>query len=117
MAVLAATTTTGLRSSNTIPNILTSSDTFTYLPNTGQTLRLRNITAGILTVNLKGNAALAKTYPDGGTVNYSLGFGITSIPATTGDVIVVLDLIPLYLGGNTVTVTGGTGIEAVLLNP
>ena len=93
---------------------LTASDTFTYVQGTGQTLRLRNTTAGALTVTITGSTAVSKTYyPDGGVVNYAAGFATVSIPATTGDVTVFLDRIQSYLSG-TLTVTGGTGIKALL---
>ena len=117
MAVIAPTSVAGSLVRNTVKNTLTSSDTFVYNPGTKQILRLRNTTAGALTVNLLGSAAASQVYPEGGTVNYAAGYSTGSISATTGDVIIPLDSISGYLAGGTVTVTGGAGIEAVLMNP
>jgi hypothetical protein len=95
---------------------LTASDTFVYTQGAGQMLRLRNTTGGALTVTITGASAVSKTYtPDGGTVNYAAGYSTGSIPATTGDVTIPLDRITAYLVG-TLTVTGGTGIKAALVN-
>lgn len=95
---------------------MTASDTLVFSPGTGQILHLRNTTAGALTVTLTGAAAVSQTYADGGVVNYAAGFSTGSIPATTGDVLLRLDTIPGYLQG-AITITGGTGIKASLLNP
>ena len=93
---------------------LSASDTFTYVPGTGQRLRLRNVTAGALTVTITGSAAASKTYlPDGGTVNYAAGYSTGSIAATTGDVTLDLDKMASYLQG-VITMTGGSGIKALL---
>lgn len=117
MAVIAPSSIAGPLVRATVEATLTASDTFTYLPNTGQILRLRNVTAGALTVNLLGNAAASQTYGEGGVVNYAAGYSTGSIPLTTGDVQIPLDSIKGFLAGGTVTVTGGTGIRACLQNP
>ena len=116
MALLIPTAVGGSLVRNVTENTLTASDTLTYLPGTGQMLRLRNTTAGALTVTLTGSAAVSKTYADGGVVNYAAGYSTGSIGATTGDVLIPLDSISGYLQG-TVTITGGTGIKATLQNP
>lgn len=115
MATITATSIGGSGVKTVIETTMTASDTLTYIPGTGQILHLRNVTAGALTVTLTGSAAVSLTYPEGGTVNYAAGFSTGSISATTGDVLVKLDTISAYLYG-TVTLTGGTGIKASLLN-
>lgn len=115
MATIAATDVGGTGVKAVTETTMTSSDTLTYVPGSRQILRLRNITGGALTVTLTGSGAVSRTYPEGGTVNYAAGFSTGSIAATTGDVLVKLDKISAYLDG-TVTLTGGTGIKASLLN-
>jgi hypothetical protein len=115
MATITATSIGGSGVKTVTETTMTASDTLTYIPGAGQILRLRNATAGALTVTITGSAAVSRTYPEGGTVNYAAGFSTGSIGATTGDVLVKLDSISAYLDG-TVTLTGGTGIKASLLN-
>ena len=93
---------------------MTASDTLTFKPGIGQILHLRNVTAGALTVTLTGSLAVSRTYPEGGTVNYAAGFSTGAIAATTGDVLLKLDTLTDYLQG-VITITGGTGIKASLL--
>ena len=99
-----------------IENTMTASDTLTWLPGIGQELMLRNATAGALTVLLVGNAAGTVSLPGvpffnaaGGYSTGSIGVGIVRI--------IPLDTIGAYLEGGTVTLTGGTGMIATLLNP
>lgn len=115
MATIAPTNCSGSGVKTVIETTMTASDTLTYIPGAGQILRLRNVTAGALTVTIDGADGVSQTYPEGGVVNYAAGFSTGSIAATTGDVLVKLDTIPGYLAG-TVTLTGGTGIKASLLN-
>lgn len=94
---------------------MTSSDTLVYLPNTGQELILRNATAGALTVTLTGSASTNVSFPNVPFFSVAGGYSTGSIPA--GAVrLIPLDTIGAYLQG-TVTLTGGTGIVASLLNP
>ena len=116
MATITPTSLAGSLVRNVTETTLTASDTFTYIPNTGQSLRLRNVTGGALTVTITGSTSVSQTYPEGGVVNYAAGYSTGSIAATTGDVIIPLDSIDGYLSG-TITVTGGTGIKASLFNP
>jgi hypothetical protein len=115
MAVITPTLTTGTGQRAVTETTLGASDTLTYTQGSKQLLRLRNVTGGALTVTLTGSASVSQTSEQGGTVNYAAGYSTGSIAATTGDVIIPLDSIPGYLQG-TVTVTGGTGIKASLLN-
>jgi hypothetical protein len=99
-------------------NTLTASDSFTYVPNTNQVLELHNNTAGPLTAVIKGSAPSA-TYPvpgaGGTTIDLSAGLSITV--AASASVLVALDAHAAYLAGNgTITVTGATGMTAILLS-
>ena len=115
MAVITPTLTTGTGQRAVTETTMTASDTLVWTQGAGQMLRLRNVTAGALTVTITGSASVSQTADQGGTTNYAAGFSTGSIAATTGDVIVPLDSIPGYLQG-TITLTGGTGIRASLLN-
>lgn len=115
MATIVPTLMTGTGVKNVVETTMTASDTLVYTPGTNQKLRLRNVTAGALTVTITGSNAVSRTYPEGGTVNYAAGFSTGSIAATTGDIAIELDPIAGYLDG-TVTLTGGTGIKASLFN-
>jgi hypothetical protein len=92
---------------------LTSSDTFTYVPNGQQVLILRNGTAGALTVTIDGAGATTVNVGGVGAVDISGGFSTGSIGAGAVRAI-PLDSIKEYLKG-TIAVTGGTGISASLL--
>ena len=116
MATIASTLNSGSGVRTVTKTTMTASDTFTYIQNAGQLLVLRNTTAGALTVTITGSTAQSQTSPDGGTTNYAAGYSTGSIPATTGEVAIPLDSIKGYLQG-TLTLTGGTGITAVLYSP
>lgn len=94
---------------------LTASDTFTYDASKAQLLILYNATAGALTPNIDGADGTTVTIPDtGATFSVATGFTFPSI-AAGAYAMVRLDTIKAYLSG-TITMTGGTGIKAVLLN-
>lgn len=92
---------------------LTAADTFTYKSNANQILILRNGTAGALTATIDGDGATTIT-PDGygGAISVSGGKAITVAAGATKAV--RLDTIKAFLTG-TISVTGGTGLEATLL--
>ena len=115
MAALTASLLSAVGSNAVTQNTLTASDTFVYDPTKNQVLLLRNATAGALTVNIVGNTATTVQVPQLGPVTVSTGYSTGSIAATTGYVSVPLNSIAAYLAGTSVTVTGGTGISAVLL--
>lgn len=92
---------------------LTSSDTFTYVPNGQQVLILRNGTAGALTVIIDGAGATTINVGGVGPVSLAAGFSTGSIGAGAIRAI-PLESIKEYLKG-TIEVTGGTGISASLL--
>lgn len=95
---------------------LTASDTFTYVPNTNMTLELHNNTAGALTPLIKGSApSAAYPVPGAGDTTVNLNAGLTLSIGINQSQVVRLDSISAYLEGTgTVTISGGTGITAVL---
>ena len=113
MATIAATSMTGSGARELTETTMTSSDTFTYNSGKDATLILRNATGGALTPNFDGDGGTTKAVAGIGSVDVSSGLTLGSIAA--GEVWAIpLDTISAYLQG-TITVTGGTGIVAVLL--
>lgn len=112
MATIAPTTMTSGRVTIT-ETTLTSSDTFTYVPNRRQLLVLKNDSGGPLTVTIDGDGATTVPVPGVGSLDISGGFSTGAI-ADGALVAVQLDSISEYLKG-TIAVTGGTGIAASLL--
>lgn len=110
MAVITSTTVSNQAKETTITETaMTASDTFTFTAGTGQRLKLRNPSAGILTVVLVGSAPTTVTIPNtGATFSTATGKSI-SVPIG-GLVAIDLDKVSAYLAGSgTVTATGGTG--------
>lgn len=93
---------------------LTASDTLTYVVGAGQYLSLDNTTASPVVVTLTGSAPSASIpVPRLGNVSATGGKAVT-VPAS-GETVIRLDSIGAYLDGSgTVTVTGGTGLVAIL---
>lgn len=88
-------------------------DTFTYRGSVNQTLTLRNATAGALTPTIDGDGASTVSVAGVGSVDISAGYSTGSIAA--GDVVTIkTETIREYLSG-TITITGGTGLVATLL--
>ena len=91
---------------------MTASDTMAVTGNL-QTLILNNSTAGILNVIIDGDGGTTVNVDGLGAVDVSAGL---TINMPIGAVkIVKLSTIREYLKGN-VTLTGGTGIKAILVN-
>lgn len=114
---MAALTSTSIRAGgvvSTTENTLTASDTFTWnaqIP--GAILILRNGTAGALSPIITGSLASTAVPVSGyGTVS-AASLAVGSIPAGQSRVI-PLDSRREFLQG-VITVTGGTGIVATLL--
>lgn len=114
---MAALTSTSIRAGgvvSTTENTLTASDTFTWnaqIP--GAILVLRNGTAGALSPVITGSLASAAIPVSGyGTVS-AASLAVGSIPAGQSRVI-PLDSRREFLQG-VITITGGTGIVATLL--
>ena len=98
-------------------NTLSASDTLTYQPGAGQELYLINTTAGALTVTVTGSAGAANTpVIGGGIANYSTGSTLGGAIAAGAGRFVRLDDIPNLLQGN-VTLTGASGLSAILMGP
>jgi len=98
------------------PTTLTlgASDTMTFTANLGALLVLYNVTVGALTPNLDGADGTTVSIPDTGAT-YSVASGYTFPSIAAGAYAVVrLDSIKAFLQG-AVTITGGTGIKAILL--
>ena len=115
MATIVPTTGGGTGARAVTETTMTASDTLVFRQGAGQQLRLRNITAGALTVAITGALAVSHNVAGGGVVNYAAGFSSGSIAANTGDVVIPLDSIPDFLQG-TLTLTGGTGIRASIVS-
>ena len=114
MAALTATSLGASGAQDVNENTMTASDTMTYVE--GGILFLDNQTGGALTVTITGADASATHPVQGvGSVDLSSGYSTGSIAA--GSVKAIrLDTIKEYLKG-TITLTGGTGIVASILNP
>lgn len=98
---------------------LTTSDTFTYVPNTNQVLALHNNTAGSITATIKGSApSAAFPVPGAGNTTVDLSAGKAVVVGVSQTFYLALDSIANYLAGNgTVTVTSTAGgITATLLS-
>lgn len=111
MAALVATPNAALAFLAT-QNTMTASDTMTVTGN-AQMLILNNVTAGILNVVIDGDGGSVINVDGLGAVDVSAGY---TINMPVGAVkIVRLITIRSFLQGN-VTLTGGTGIKAILVN-
>jgi len=92
---------------------LTASDDFVYNAGRRAVLILNNVTRGTLTPVIDGDGASSVGVAGVGPVDISGGYNVPSIAAGTIAAI-QLDSIREYLAG-TIAITGGTGIEAMLL--
>jgi len=114
MAVITITSMQGIGQKDVAITTLGASDTFTYKQGTNATLILNNVSGGPLTPLIVGDGA-PSAYPvnGAGTIDLTGGELLASIP--DGDEVAIkLDTIALYLEG-VITLTGGTGIKASLL--
>lgn len=92
---------------------LGASDTLTYNPSKKPVLILDNVTGGALTPNIDGAGGTVEPVDGIGDVNVSAGYTTPSIPAG-GKVAIELNTISKFLKG-VVTITGGSGIKASIL--
>ena len=92
---------------------LTASDTFVYNDSAKAVLILDNVTGGALTVNIDGADGTTVPVQGIGSVSVAAGYSTGSI-AASACVAIPLDSIDQYLKG-VITVTGGTGIKATLI--
>ncbi len=113
MAAITATSMAGLGVRAVTITTLGASDTLTYDATKVQTLIFNNVTAGALTPKIDGDGGTTVNVDGLGSIDVSAGLTLASIAA--GDSVAVrLKTISGYVAG-VVTVTGGTGIEAQLL--
>ena len=115
MATIAQTSIGGSGQRLVTETTLTASDTFVYMPGAGQILVLNNVTAGSLTVTMDGADGTTVSFPGVPSISVAAGYSSTAIAAGAIRAI-PLDTIAAYLQG-AITVTGGTGIKAFILNP
>lgn len=113
MAVITATSIANAGASTLTVTTLGASDTFIFNPAKDPILILNNVTAGALTPNIDG--AGGTVVPVTGVGNVSVASGYTTPSIGAGAVVAIpLKSIKEYLRG-TITVTGGTGIKASIL--
>lgn len=114
MATITATDMTGSGARAVSVTTLTGTlDTFAYSSGKEPTLIFHNPTAGALTPVIDGDGASTVGVSGVGSVDISTGYAVGSIAA--GDTVAIpLDTIRKYLAG-TIAITGGTGLEAQLL--
>jgi hypothetical protein len=92
---------------------LSASDTLVYNASASSVLILDNVTGGALTVNIDGADGTTVPVQGIGSVSVAAGYSTGSI-AASACVAIPLDSIDQYLKG-VITVTGGTGIKATLI--
>lgn len=113
MATITATDTGGTGAVVITSTTLGASDTFTYKTGSKQYLILRNASGGALTPKLDG--ADGTTVPVAGIGSVSVADGLTLASLADGATVVIrTSTIEKYLQG-LVTVTGGDGIVAQIL--
>ena len=113
MATIAATNVNAIGVVAMVSTTLTASDTFTYTAGKTKYLVLDNVTAGSLTVLIDGDGATTQLASGVGSIDLTGGFSTGAIAASERKII-PLDSIKSYLAG-VIEITGGTGIEASLL--
>lgn len=113
MATIVPTSAQGSGVRTVTRTLMTASDTFTYNSGSNPLLILDNVTAGPLTVTIDGANGTVVPVAGVGDVNVSAGFSTGAIAAGACAAI-PLNSISAYLQG-VITVTGGTGIRATLI--
>jgi S-formylglutathione hydrolase FrmB len=113
MAAIAATSMGGTGARVVTRTTLGASDTFTYNASKNPILILDNVTGGALTPNIDGAGGTSVPVKGVGDVSVSSGLTLASI-ASGACVAIPLATIDAYLQG-VITVTGGSGIKASLL--
>lgn len=113
MAVITPTDTKAISEVSITRTTLGASDTFVYTPGVTKYLVIDNVTVGALTPNIDGDGATTGYLPGYGSVSLSAGYTFGSI-AAGASVVIDLDAIKQFLQG-TITVTGGDGAEAYIL--
>lgn len=113
MAAVTATSMQGSGARTVTRTTLGSSDTMTYNASKTPVLLLNNVTGGALTPNIDG--AGGTTVPVAGVGDVSVASGLTLGSIAAGaEVAIPLESIKEYLKG-VITITGGSGIKAAIL--
>ena len=113
MAAIPATSLLGTGARVVSKITLGSSDTLTYNPSKDPVLILDNVTGGALTPNIDG--AGGTTVPVAGVGDVSVASGYTTPSIGAGAIVAIpLKSISAYLSG-VITITGGSGITAYIL--
>lgn len=113
---MAAITATSIQAAGAVTltrTTLGSSDTLTYNPYKKAILILDNVTGGALTPNIDGAGGTTINVETVGSLSVASGLTLASI-ASGACVAIRLDSISAYLSG-VITITGGSGIKATLL--
>lgn len=113
MATITPTNMQGTGSRSMAVTTLGASDTFVFKSGRNQVLVLDNVTAGALTPNIDGDGSTTVSVSGAPALDVSGGYTTASI-AAGAKAVIPLDSISAYLKG-TITITGGDGIEASLL--
>jgi hypothetical protein len=114
MAVITNTSKNVLGPFNAPKTALTAADTLTYVPNIGAELILYNTTGAPVNVTIDGSGGTTVPVPDTGGATFSVAAGLV-VPVPANDFTIVrLDTIAAFLKG-TVSVTGGTGVVAIII--
>jgi len=114
MPAITATSMLGAGSRVVTQTTLNGTDSFTYNPTKNPVMILANTTGAPITATFVGSTATTVSFDGVPSVSVAAGYATTAIAATTGVVAVPLNTIKEYLRG-TLTITGGTGLTATLL--
>lgn len=113
MAAITATSMTGSGSRAVVVTTLGASDTLTFNTDKVPVLILNNVSGGALTPLIDGDGGTITPCAGVGDIDVSAGLTLTSIGI--GETVAIpLNSISAYLQG-VITITGGTAIEATLL--
>jgi len=93
---------------------LNGTDSFAFNTTKNPVMILKNTTGAPITATFVGSTATTVSFDGVPSVSVAAGYATTAIAATTGVVAVPLNSIKEYLRG-TLTITGGTGLTATLL--
>jgi hypothetical protein len=113
MATIVSTSAQGSGARTVNRTTLTSSDTMTYNASAKSLLILDNVTGGALTVTIDGADGTTVPVQGVGSISVAAGYSTGAI-AAAACIAIPLDSIDQYLKG-VITITGGTGIKATLI--
>lgn len=114
MASIITTNKNVLGAFNAPKTSLTGSDTLTYNAGMGQELILVNTTASVVDVTIDGASGTTVPVPGAGATTFSVAAGLVITVPANDFMVVRLDTVHVFLQG-AVSVTGGTGVSAIIL--